>query len=159
MNDWGERYRDGETFRQIAATAGVDESTVRRRVVDRRPVGPALSPPSVDEAVRAVLAAGEMKAAAAELGVSLTAVRHRLWLAGLVGDPIPQRSGSRTVRRRTVEWLEWGEPLARGGLRERIVERDGRIRARLAVCSVDEVVAESGLDRQIVARVARKSGR
>lgn len=96
-----------------------------------------------------MLRCGGIAQAAADLGVSPAVIKRRLWIAGLVSDPMvghhPRTAGSR----RPVPWLEW-RMLPKGGLRERIVERDARIRAVVADSSVDEVVAASGLDRAIV---------
>lgn len=146
---------DGWTFREVAEQEGVDESTVRRAVgsAGRRRGRRVDDAVSVSDAVDAVLAMG-IPAAAAELGCSKTLLRHRLWLAGLINDPMPGRSHTR-IERRNVDWLCW-PVLPPGGLRDRIRERDRRIQEQLATRSVSDIAAETGLERALIAKVKRR---
>lgn len=99
-------------------------------------------------------ASHQIPAAAAELGCSKTLLRHRLWLAGLINDPMPGRSHTR-IERRNVDWLCW-PVLPPGGLRDRIRERDRRIQEQLATRSVSDIAAETGLERALIAKVKRR---
>ena len=85
---WRRRLDAGETIRQVAAAAGVNESTVRRHVgAVGRPPGARQLDVSVDDVVAAYERTGSAKASAAELGVSHMVARDRLWRAGLLTDP------------------------------------------------------------------------
>jgi len=85
---WRRQIAEGATFRQVAATVGRDESTTRRHVgkTGRRsgPVQLGLDPELVRDLVAEL---GSALAAAQELGVPASVVRHRLWAIGEGPDP------------------------------------------------------------------------
>ena len=88
VEEWRNRYADGATIYEIAATDGVTPDKVRRALPATRRTGPR---GRTDITVQAVLDAiaehGSRKAAASALGVSRTLVATRLRDAGLCADP------------------------------------------------------------------------
>lgn len=97
---WATAYRRGRTYRQIAAAAGVDESTVRRALapveVQRRRVGPRGRKDITAEQVAIVWERiGSIRGAARELGVSATLVQARLHDLGLIERHPDQRPRQR----------------------------------------------------------------
>lgn len=150
---WQERYASGETMRQIAATDGVDWTTVRKAIVDRRRPGgrPIMQPV---HAVEAVVRHGGVRAAADELGVSATAVRRGLWRAGLADDPLCRG-------RADLRWRdEAGLSSANYDPRSRIFRRD-RIVLGLLVegLSVEDVGERCGIDTDVVEAILREHRR
>lgn len=77
--EWKKLLDQGWTFRKVAEHHGVNEATVKRRVgaIGRR-TGPRAQPITVEQAATAYARTGSLRAAAQELGVSVSVVRRRL---------------------------------------------------------------------------------
>ncbi len=88
--EWRRLYADGATLREIAAEAGVSDTTVLGyvgRAVTRRRGPRGRTDITVQAVLDAIAEHGSRKAAASALGVSRTLVATRLRDAGLCADP------------------------------------------------------------------------
>jgi predicted transcriptional regulator len=92
---WLRRYRAGASFRTIADEAGVSDATVRRALagkVESRDPGPvARAKPTTARVVEAYERLGSIRGVEAQLGVSETYVRARLFEAGMIERHPDQR--------------------------------------------------------------------
>ena len=88
--EWRRLYADGATLREIAAEAGVSDTTVLGyvgRAVTRRRGPRGRTDITVQRILDAIAEHGSQRAAAAALEVSRTLLRTRLRDAGLCADP------------------------------------------------------------------------
>lgn len=88
--EWRRLYADGATLREIAAEAGVSDTTVLGyvgRAVTRRRGPRGRTDITVQRILDAIAEHGSQRAAAEALGVSRTLLRSRLHEAGIGPEP------------------------------------------------------------------------